>query len=230
SNAINSYKNPGGMMSPKSNWTKLIKYDTLEDGLNATAKTLNRITKKEKRTTLEAIGAVYAPVGAENDPNNLNQYWVESVKNNMEKLGGSTVCSEGSDWTTPAQGRLSSHFGYRTHPIHKVKKLHRGTDIANATGTRIVASKSGVVTEARSLGGYGNVVVITHNVKGKRMTTLYAHMSKIGVKKGDYVSQGQEIGKMGSTGNSTGPHLHFEVHNGNFSYNDNTVENPLKYV
>ena len=112
---------------------------------------------------------------------------------------------------TPINGaRLSSSFGMRKHPILGFNKMHRGTDFAAPTGTPIMASGSGTVTRARWCGGGGNCVKIRHN---STYETIYAHMSKFakGVKEGSKVKQGQIIGYVGSTGMSTGPHLHYEV-------------------
>ena len=112
---------------------------------------------------------------------------------------------------TPINGaRLSSSFGMRKHPILGYNKMHRGTDFAAPTGTPIMASGSGTVTRARWCGGGGNCVKIRHN---STYETIYAHMSKFaaGIKEGKKVKQGQIIGYVGSTGMSTGPHLHYEV-------------------
>ena len=112
---------------------------------------------------------------------------------------------------TPINGaRLSSSFGMRKHPILGFNKMHRGTDFAALTGTPIMASGSGTVTRARWCGGGGNCVKIRHN---STYETIYAHMSKFarGIKEGKKVKQGQIIGYVGSTGMSTGPHLHYEV-------------------
>jgi len=112
---------------------------------------------------------------------------------------------------TPINGaRLSSSFGLRRHPILGFNKLHQGTDFAAPTGTPIMASGSGTVVMAQKYKGYGNYVKIRHN---STFETAYAHMSKYGrgIRKGVRVNQGQIIGYVGSTGLSTGPHLHYEV-------------------
>ncbi len=112
---------------------------------------------------------------------------------------------------TPINGaRLSSSFGMRKHPILGYNKMHRGTDFAAPSGTPIMASGSGTVTRARWCGGGGNCVKIKHN---STYETIYAHMKAFakGVKEGRKVKQGQIIGYVGSTGLSTGPHLHYEV-------------------
>ena len=112
---------------------------------------------------------------------------------------------------TPINGaRLSSAFGMRKHPIDGYNKMHKGTDFAAPMGTPIMASGSGVVTRARWCGGGGNCIKIRHNSTYK---TIYAHMKNFarGIKEGSRVKQGQIIGYVGSTGKSTGPHLHYEV-------------------
>ena len=112
---------------------------------------------------------------------------------------------------TPINGaRLSSPFGMRKHPIDGFNKMHRGTDFAAPMGTPIMASGDGVVKKAGWCGGGGNCVKIRHN---STYQTIYAHMSKFarGIKTGVRVKQGQTIGYVGSTGLSTGPHLHYEV-------------------
>ena len=112
---------------------------------------------------------------------------------------------------TPVNGaRLSSAFGMRKHPIDGYNKMHRGTDFAAPSGTPIMASGDGIVTRARWCGGGGNCVKIKHN---STYETIYAHMKNFaaGIREGLRVRQGQIIGFVGSTGNSTGPHLHYEV-------------------
>ena len=112
---------------------------------------------------------------------------------------------------TPINGaRLSSSFGMRKHPIDGFNKMHRGTDFAAPMGTPIMASGDGVIKKAGWCGGGGNCVVIKHNTTYQ---TVYAHMSKFanGIRNGVRVKQGQTIGYVGSTGKSTGPHLHYEV-------------------
>ena len=112
---------------------------------------------------------------------------------------------------TPINGaRLSSAFGMRKHPIDGFNKMHRGTDFAAPMGTPIMASGSGLITRARWCGGGGNCIKIKHN---STYGTIYAHMKNFarGIKEGIRVKQGQIIGYVGSTGKSTGPHLHYEV-------------------
>lgn len=126
-------------------------------------------------------------------------------------------------WPAPASRRITSPYGYRNDPIYKVYKFHTGIDIGAAYGTNIVAAESGTVLLA-SYGynsGYGNYIIINH---GNGLTTRYAHCSSLNVTTGQTVSRGQVIGLIGSTGNSTGAHLHFEVRINGTHYN------PLDYL
>jgi len=127
---------------------------------------------------------------------------------------------------TPINGaRLSSAFGMRKHPIDGYNKMHRGTDFAAPMGTPIMASGSGVVTRARWCGGGGNCIKIKHN---STYETIYAHMKNFarGIKEGVRVKQGQIIGYVGSTGKSTGPHLHYEVIENGKKINSQTLKLP----
>jgi len=124
-------------------------------------------------------------------------------------------------WPTPGYTHVSSPFGMRMHPILHVMKMHTGIDIHVPYGARIVAAGNGTVIFAGRNGGYGNFTMIDH---GNGLVTCYAHQSRIVVTKGQHVSAGTTIGYVGSTGLSTGPHLHFEVRvNG-------TPKNPLNYL
>ncbi len=124
-------------------------------------------------------------------------------------------------WPCPASSRITSQYGYRIHPVYKTKKFHAGIDIGAGYGSNIVAAESGTVTTATYGSGYGKYVVVNH---GSGITTLYAHCSSLLVNVGDKVSRGQVIAKVGSTGVSTGNHLHFEVR-----INGSTTD-PLSYV
>ncbi|OPJ55232.1 murein hydrolase activator EnvC family protein [Alkalithermobacter paradoxus] len=111
-------------------------------------------------------------------------------------------------WPAPGYTRITSPFGNRIHPIFNVPRMHTGIDIAAPMGATIVAANSGTVLQADWLGGYGKTVLIDH---GGGIVTLYAHNSTLLVSQGQKVERGQAIARAGSTGNSTGPHLHFEV-------------------
>ena len=127
---------------------------------------------------------------------------------------------------TPINGaRLSSPFGIRKHPIDGYNKMHRGTDFAAPEGTPIMASGDGIITRAKWCGGGGNCIKIKHN---STYSTIYAHMKKFayGIKNGVRVKQGQIIGFVGSTGKSTGPHLHYEVIKNGKKINSQTLQLP----
>lgn len=121
----------------------------------------------------------------------------------------------------PASGKVSSKFGSRKDPFEGRKRFHEGIDIAASHGEDIRASASGKVILAKSYNGYGRTVIIDH---GRGITTLYGHASKLLVKEGQTVSKGQLIAKVGSSGRSTGPHLHFEIR-----INGQAVD-PLSYL
>ncbi|WP_051569099.1 M23 family metallopeptidase [Alkaliphilus transvaalensis] len=120
----------------------------------------------------------------------------------------------------PAIGRVSSNFGYRLSPTSRNREFHSGIDIANKTNTDIVAAGSGVVTFSGYNGAYGRMIIISH---GYGYTSVYAHNNTNLVKVGDHVAKGDVIAKMGSTGRSTGPHVHFEIRLNGKVINPNTV-------
>ncbi|WZL71599.1 M23 family metallopeptidase [Clostridiaceae bacterium 35-E11] len=109
----------------------------------------------------------------------------------------------------PASGKIASKFGYRVSPINGKSQFHKGIDIANAHGTNIFAAGTGIVTFSGWNSGYGKTIIISH---GYGYRSVYAHNSKNLVEVGDKVNKGDVIAKMGSTGKSTGPHVHFEIH------------------
>lgn len=121
----------------------------------------------------------------------------------------------------PASGKLSSTFGQRQDPIVGRRRFHEGIDIAASYGEDIKAAASGTVVLARNYSSYGRTVIINH---GRGITTLYAHANKLLVKEGQKVNKGDVIAKVGSSGRSTGPHLHFEIRI------DNEPVNPLDYL
>lgn len=121
----------------------------------------------------------------------------------------------------PVEGKISSPFGMRNHPIKKVNKVHEGVDISSSNGDPILAAASGTVEYSGYNSGYGYHIIIDHK-NGYR--TLYAHSSKLLVKEGELVKKGQKIALVGNTGLSTGPHLHFEIRIGN------TPVDPTQYI
>ena len=162
----------------------------------------------EKKEIIETGEILFANLKLSGQDNSL--YYFDNEKNagHYDKNGKSV---KKALMKTPINGaRLSSPFGMRKHPIDGYNKMHRGTDFAAPMGTPIMASGDGVIKKAGWCGGGGNCVKIRHN---SSYETLYAHMSKFarGIKSGVRVKQGQTIGYVGSTGKSTGPHLHYEV-------------------
>ena len=151
---------------------------------------------------------IYASMYVNGEEINLYNFQYNNESGYYDIKGKSIVKSL---MKTPINGaRLSSSYGMRKHPILSYNKMHRGTDFAAPSGTPIMASGSGTVTRARWCGGGGNCVKIKHN---STYETIYAHMKNFarGIKEGRKIKQGQIIGYVGSTGLSTGPHLHYEV-------------------
>ncbi len=158
---------------------------------------------------------------------------VEHISNTLVKLGAVSqeIAADTNEYVSlmehvptlwPADGRFTAGFGWRHDPLLPGRwEFHKGIDIANSIGTPVYAAASGKVVWTGWNGGYGKTIIIDH---GNGIKTLYAHLYKIEVKIGQEVKKGQEIAKMGSTGRSTGPHLHFEVHvNG-------VAVDPLRYL
>ncbi|WP_144509999.1 peptidoglycan DD-metalloendopeptidase family protein [Bacillus sp. FJAT-22090] len=140
-----------------------------------------------------------------------------------------------ADFIKPNTAPYTSHFGARTHPITGVKgKMHYGIDFSGHSDDAIRASASGTVIRTiheGSLGGFGNFIILSHNIRGQMYTTIYAHLSSLKVRTGQTVIQGQQIGIKGNTGSSTSKHLHFEIHKGgNRLYTANTAVDPLLYM
>lgn len=143
----------------------------------------------------------------------------------INKTAKDTNITVASGFMKPISGRITSPFGWRTHPIFNTRTFHSGVDIGGPNLGAIKASNSGKVIYTGWYGGYGKVVILEHGiVNGKPITTLYAHMSSIAVSNGTKVQRGQVLGYEGTTGYSTGPHCHFEVRvNGQ-------PNNPLSYI
>jgi len=162
----------------------------------------------DKNEIIETGEILFANLKLSGQDNELYYFDKEGSEGHYDKNGKSV---KKALMKTPINGaRLSSSFGMRKHPIDGYNKMHRGTDFAAPTGTPIMASGDGIVKKAGWCGGGGNCVKIRHNTTYQ---TVYAHMSKFarGIKAGVRVKQGQTIGYVGSTGKSTGPHLHYEV-------------------
>ena len=162
----------------------------------------------ENKKIIETGEILFANLKLSGQDNSLYYFKKDESEGHYDKNGKSV---QKALMKTPINGaRLSSSFGMRKHPIDGFNKMHRGTDFAAPKGTPIMASGNGIIKKAGWCGGGGNCVKIRHN---STYETIYAHMSKFarGIKNGVRVKQGQTIGYVGSTGKSTGPHLHYEV-------------------
>lgn len=158
--------------------------------------------------------------GEEPDPEEIR---ANEVLAQLDLLNLRRMAAENLPFSMPLRTsyRISSTFGYRSDPFNGGRRLHSGVDMAGAHGSPIYATGDGVVSFAGRQSGYGNVVVLRHAMG---FETRYAHMSRIRVQEGQRVSRGDRIGDMGSTGRSTGPHLHYEVRTGG------TPRNPMTYI
>lgn len=137
------------------------------------------------------------------------------------KSEGRTVSSASRSYRWPVMGKISSPFGWRRHPVTRRRDFHTGIDVRAPRGRAIKAAKAGRVEYAGWMGGYGRVVVVRHN---DGLSTLYAHCNSLSVRNGQSVSQGQTIASVGTSGRTTGPHLHFEIRQGK------SPMNPLKLL
>ncbi|ENN2663426.1 peptidoglycan DD-metalloendopeptidase family protein [Listeria innocua] len=223
SDAVVHKNNPGGLMDASTGMSTVKQFATLDEGLEAMGVTLHNRIINDGLNTIEKLGAIYAPIGASNDPTGLNQNWVPTVTSISQKFGGLTMnCSNTASsggtgkYIIPVKNPVvSSGFSNRINPVTGVQERHKGLDFAQPAGTEILAADDGVVVfsglgiSGSGYGGYGNVVHLEHN-KNKEWT-LYGHMLRTNVKVGQHVKQGDVIGYVGSTGQSTGNHLHFEI-------------------
>jgi murein DD-endopeptidase MepM/ murein hydrolase activator NlpD len=132
----------------------------------------------------------------------------ESLKELLSHLESQTARLSATPSIAPTKGWVTSAFGYRTSPFTGLRELHRGLDVAGRPGTSIVASADGRVRIAQKHRGLGNMIILRH---GYGIETLYGHLAEILVKQGQRVERGERIGLMGSTGRSTGPHLHYQI-------------------
>ena len=181
------------------------------------------VFEDENKKTLETGKIIFANLKLRGQNNPLYYFNQKGSEGHYDNNGKS---AEKALMKTPINGaKLSSAFGMRKHPIDGYNKMHRGTDFAAPKGTPIMASGNGIVAKARWCGGGGYCIKIKHN---STYSTIYAHMSKFakGIKKKVRVKQGQIIGYVGSTGKSTGPHLHYEVIKNGKKINSQTLKMP----
>ena len=214
SQAVLQHNNPSGQMTSGG----LIHFNTLAEGLDMTGQTINNLWNERGLNTIEKLGSAYAPIGASNDPTGLNNHWVPTITKFVEMLGGlSGGCDGASEENANLQAgangfsvplknyTITSPFGYRDF---RGMEFHRGLDMAASEGEPIYASKAGTITIATMHPSWGYYIAIEHE---GGMVTLYAHQSKLVGVQGQKVQQGQLIGYVGSTGDSTGAHLHLEM-------------------
>lgn len=185
--------------------------------------------EESKKMTEEQMAVVEAKKAEIASDNEEMEKMLNELKGEADKLTAELQASGSSGeyaggalgWPTPGVTYITSRYGGRYHPIYGYWSMHTGIDIGASYGSNIVSVNDGVVYKVvRGYTGYGHYIMVDH---GGGYVTLYAHCSSINVSKGQYVTRGQVIGKIGSTGNSTGPHLHYEVRiNGEYT-------NPAKY-
>jgi murein DD-endopeptidase MepM/ murein hydrolase activator NlpD len=214
SNLVVNKNNPGGLYNSSAGG--FYEFGSLEEGLDAMAANLNKLYISKGLITIVQIGNKYAPIGVDNDPNNLNAHWIPTVSNIVNDLGGLSMNCQAvnmgsGEFVKPIPNvTINSNYGTRIDPIDGTVSNHRGVDLACKSGDPIYSASGGKIAVAKHSGyngGFGNHVVINHGDK----FTLYAHMTTVYVDQGQTVEQGQPIGSCGTTGYSTGPHLHFEV-------------------
>ena len=181
------------------------------------------VFKDDDGKILETGNIIYADLNLRNENNSL-YYFKKKGSEGHYDINGKSI--KKSLMKTPINGaRLSSSYGMRKHPIDGFNKMHKGTDFAAKKGTPIMASGDGIIVKAKWCGGGGNCIKIKHN---STYSTIYAHMYKfaLGIKSGIRVKQGRIIGYVGSTGKSTGPHLHYEVIENGKKINSQTLRLP----
>lgn len=180
--------------------------EKIQVNLEEERKNLQRLSDQQRNTN-DAIGQDIATYVKEiRELEEANKKIMRDIANIKRAQAYDGVWK--GDFRKPCAGSITSPYGMRIHPVYKKRRMHTGVDIGAPKGTPIYAAGTGKVIIAKYYGGYGNTVIIDH---GNNRTTLYGHMSKITIKEGANVSQGDKIGEVGSTGISTGNHCHFEV-------------------
>ena len=196
-------------------YTMIADIETLSDDAQAEYDAIAEEEAKAEETLQEAIRKRAAEQAKYNQNNNSNNGGGGNSGGSGGNSGGGGSSGGGSatslsnlQWPVPSCTLITSRFGYRVAPTTGASTYHGGLDIGAGMGASIVAAGAGDVIYAGANGGYGNCVMIDH---GDGVVTVYAHMSSIGVSYGQYVTAGQYVGAVGSTGVSTGPHCHFEI-------------------
>ena len=189
-------------------YTMIADIETLSDDAQAEYEAIAEAEAEAEETLQEAIRKRAAEEAAKNAANNANSGAASGGASGGGTSGGSATSLSDLQWPVPSCTLITSRFGYRVAPTAGASTYHGGLDIGAGMGASIVAAGAGDVIYAGANGGYGNCVMIDH---GNGIVTVYAHMSSIGVSYGQYVTAGQYIGAVGSTGISSGPHCHFEI-------------------
>ena len=189
-------------------YTMIADIETLSDDAQAEYDAIAEEEAKAEETLQEAIRKRAAEEAAKNAANNANSGGASGGASGGGTSGGSATSLSDLQWPVPSCTLITSRFGYRVAPTTGASTYHGGLDIGAGMGASIVAAGAGDVIYAGDNGGYGKCVMIDH---GNGVVTVYAHMSSIGVSYGQYVTAGQYIGAVGSTGISSGPHCHFEI-------------------
>ena len=174
------------------------------------------IAEHEARMVESAFATIQEQLRSEEDAMSRQR----AAENHNARLAALNDFNGQFQWPIPTHSRISSPFGMRMHPILRQNRMHSGIDVGAPTGTRLIAAADGYVRFAGWSGGYGNTVIIDH---GSGYSTLYAHNSRNRVTTGQFVTRGQHIADVGSTGMSTGPHLHFEIRV------NNVAVDPMRY-
>lgn len=179
--------------------------------------TAQKQSEAEQRTALEGNRGQISTLKAEISKQNKElERQIDELNRQADELIAKIRALQGSEsyaggvftWPVPGCYKVTSPFGMRLHPILKVQKMHTGIDLSVPSNSKVVAANAGKVIMSGWYGGYGNVIMIDH---GGEIVTLYGHNSSLVAKNGAYIKKGQLIAYSGSTGNSTGPHVHFEV-------------------
>lgn len=210
------------LVSKKNELKKLqSEKDTLIASINSDIKALEQ-EEKNAESDYNSMKAELDKALAEEKARQEREAAKQKAAKSSSSVSVQTYKGNGQfQWPAAASTTITSPYGYRVHPITKTKRLHRGIDIGAPAGSNVLAAEAGTVITAGWNNSYGYYVTISH---GSGLVTLYAHNSKLLVSRGQTVSKGQVIAKVGSTGDSTGPHVHFEV------MVNGALQNPLNYL
>lgn len=190
----------------------------LADAEQVAARAVRALEALERRR-IEALTVAQAERAADEERYRLLQaesQRLAALTAGDAEVGGAdppALTDDDDAWHWPTAGRISSRFGWRTHPVYGTRRMHQGLDVAAPEGQPVGAVRAGIVVSAGPAGGYGLLVVVDHgrDATGRRVTSAYAHLSSLSVQAGQQVAAGSVVGLVGSTGASTGNHLHLEV-------------------